>query len=178
MGFLSGGRGAAAWAVDLGIHGRVEVVGRIQVGAVVRRQLHHLHRPAFTIGQVLLLESGKEGLDLRKGVLVGEVLDLGREGGRIAQHIVLEKDGKVDKSAGHRGSFRGKWRKGRSMGALPSQQAAFDEGEQGVAQKTDSAQQDDAGEELARAEAAGGQQDGLPQTGLRGNHLAHHRHDE
>ena len=83
------------------VHRRMEVVRRVQVRAVVGRQLHHLHRPALAVGQVLLLQAGEERLDLREGVLVREVLDLRREGRRVAQHVVFEVDRQVDESAGH-----------------------------------------------------------------------------
>ena len=43
------------------VHGAVEVVGRIQVGAVVGGQLHQLHRPAFAIGQVFLAQAADGG---------------------------------------------------------------------------------------------------------------------
>ncbi|MCY1378262.1 hypothetical protein D9M69_658790 [compost metagenome] len=83
------------------VHRRVEVIRRIEVRAVVRGQLHQLHGPAFAVGQVFFLQAGKEGLDLLEGVLVREVLDLRREGRRIGQHVVFEKDRQVDELAWH-----------------------------------------------------------------------------
>jgi hypothetical protein len=50
------------------VHRAVEVVRRVQVRAVVGGQLHQLHRPAFAVGQVLLLQAGEEGRDLLEGV--------------------------------------------------------------------------------------------------------------
>ena len=50
--------------------GGVEVVGRIQVGAVVGAQLDKLHRPTFAIGQVLLAQPRKKRLNLFHRVFV------------------------------------------------------------------------------------------------------------
>ena len=61
--------------------GRVEVVGRVEVRAVVRRRAAPAPRPALAVGQVFLLQAGKEGRDLREGVLVAEILDLGAKAG-------------------------------------------------------------------------------------------------
>ena len=71
------------------VHRAMEMIRRVQVGAVVGRELHQLHRPALAIGQVALLQAGKEGLDLRVGVLMREVFDLGRKGRRVGEHIVF-----------------------------------------------------------------------------------------
>ena len=65
------------------VHGAVKVVGRVQMGAVMGRQIHQLHRPAFAIGQVFLFQAGKKRLNLLESVFVGEVLDLWRESRRV-----------------------------------------------------------------------------------------------
>jgi hypothetical protein len=86
---------------QLAVHRGVEVVGRIEVRAVVRGQRHALHGPAFAIGQVALAQAGEEGRDLPHRVLVREVFDLRREGGRVRHHVVLEVDGEVDELPCH-----------------------------------------------------------------------------
>ena len=85
------------------VHGAVEVERRIQMRAIVGGQRDLLHGPAFAVGQVFLLQAGKERLDLADRVLVGEVLDLGLEGGRIGDDIVLQVDGQIDEAARHGG---------------------------------------------------------------------------
>ena len=42
------------------IHGAVKMIGRIKMRAVVRAELHELHRPSFRVGQVLGIESIKK----------------------------------------------------------------------------------------------------------------------
>jgi hypothetical protein len=86
---------------ELAVHGGVEVVRRIEVRSVVRRQLHRLHGPALAIGQVLALQAGEERLHLRERGVVREVLDLRRERRRIRNHVVLQVDRKVDEVARH-----------------------------------------------------------------------------
>jgi hypothetical protein len=89
------------------VHRRVEVVGRVQVGAVVGGQVDQLHRPAFAVRKVFLLQAREERFDLLEGVLVREVLDLGRERRRVGQDVVLQEDRQVDEFAGHgKGSCR------------------------------------------------------------------------
>ena len=105
------------------VHGAVEVVGRIEVGAVVGRELNLLDRPAFAVGQVFLLQAGKEGLDLADGVFVGEVLDLGREGGRVGDDVVFEVDREVDELAGHEGLQKKNGFKGAASAAGASRPA-------------------------------------------------------
>ena len=86
--------------------------------AVVRRQAHELHRPALAIGQVAFLQAGEEGLDLGEGVLVGEVLDLRREGRRIRHHVVLQVDGQVDELPWHGKTSVGTRRADASLSAM------------------------------------------------------------
>ena len=68
------------------------MVRRIQVGAVVGRQLHQLYRPAFAIWQIFFLESREERSDLFKRVLVREIFDFWRECWGVAEHVVFKKD--------------------------------------------------------------------------------------
>jgi hypothetical protein len=44
-------------------------------------QLHQLHRPAFAVGQVLLLQAGEEGRDLLEGVGVVKYWIFGAKAG-------------------------------------------------------------------------------------------------
>jgi len=83
------------------VHSRMKVVRRVEVSAVVSGQLHQLHRPAFSVGQILFLQAGEERRDLLESVVVAEVLNLRRKGRRIGQHVVLEVDRQVDELAGH-----------------------------------------------------------------------------
>ena len=68
----------------------MEVIGRVEVGAVVGRELHRLDSPTFAVGQVLLLQPGEERGDLLVGVLVRKIGDLRLQPGWVGGDIVLE----------------------------------------------------------------------------------------
>ena len=57
------------------VHRRVVVPRRVEMGAVVRRELHALDRPSLPVRQVLLLEPRKERKNLREALLVVDVFD-------------------------------------------------------------------------------------------------------
>src|ERR1700731_4402036 len=52
------------------VHGRMVVIGRVQVSAVMGRELHRLHRPALTVRQILRLQAWKESEHARQALLV------------------------------------------------------------------------------------------------------------
>ena len=57
----------------------MEMIRRVEMGAVVRRQIDVLDRPALAVRQVFLPEAGEETRDLAGRVLVLVILDLGPE---------------------------------------------------------------------------------------------------
>ena len=90
-------RGGALAAV----HGRGEMIRRVEMGAAVRRQLDPFDRPAFAVGQFLDLQPREELADLLGGLLVIEILDARAVARRIGHHVVLQRDGNVDHRARH-----------------------------------------------------------------------------
>jgi hypothetical protein len=74
------------------------------MGAIVGGELNSLHGPTFTVWQVFLFESWKKRLNLLEGVVVGEVINLGCKGLRIAHDIVFQKYRQVHKFSFHMGS--------------------------------------------------------------------------
>ena len=84
------------------VHGRMIVPGRVEMGAVVRRELHALDGPSLPVRQILLLEPGKERQDLRQTLLVVGIFDLGAKPRRVGWDVVLQRRGNVDQSPGHR----------------------------------------------------------------------------
>jgi hypothetical protein len=87
------------------VHGAVEVIRRIQVGAVVRRELHALDCPGLAVRQILTAQPREEGRDLLEGLVMREVLDLRCECRRVGLHVVFQEDREVDELAGHAISF-------------------------------------------------------------------------
>jgi hypothetical protein len=61
------------------VHRRMEVIGRVEMRAVMGRQVDVLDRPALAVGQILFLEAGEEAGDLAGRVRVLVILDLGPE---------------------------------------------------------------------------------------------------
>src|ERR1700749_517287 len=74
---------------------------RVEMRAVVGRELDALDRPSLSLRQVLLLQSRKEGKNLRHALLVVDILDLRAVPWRVSRHIVLQRHGNVDQAAGH-----------------------------------------------------------------------------
>jgi hypothetical protein len=83
------------------VHRRMEMIGRVEMGAVMGREIDVLDRPALAVGQVFLLEPGEEAGDLAGGVFVLVILDLRAERHGIGDHVVFEIDRKVDEPARH-----------------------------------------------------------------------------
>ena len=83
------------------VHRRMEVVGRVEVRAVVRGQLHDLHRPAFAVGQVFLLQAGKERQDAGYALVVIGIFDMRAKTRRIGGYVVLQRHRDVDEFARH-----------------------------------------------------------------------------
>ena len=79
----------------------MEVIRRVEVRAVVRREVDVLDRPAGAVGKVFLLQSGKEAGDLARRVGMLVVLDLRAKRRGIGDHVVLEIDRQVDEATGH-----------------------------------------------------------------------------
>ena len=83
------------------VHRRMEMIGRVEMRAVVRREIDVLDRPALAVGQVFLLQAGEEAGDLAGRVVVLVILDLRAERHGIGNDVVLEIDRQVDETALH-----------------------------------------------------------------------------
>src|SRR5213078_4452805 len=55
------------------VHGRSEMIRRVEMGAAMGRELDPLDRPALAVGQFLDLQAWKEFADLFRGLFVVEV---------------------------------------------------------------------------------------------------------
>ena len=75
------------------VHGRMIVPWRVEMGAIVRRELHALDGPSLPVRQILLLEPGKERQDLRQTLLMIDVLDRGPKSRRVGWDVVLQRRG-------------------------------------------------------------------------------------
>ena len=103
---VNGDRGSTS-GDESTVHRRMVVVGRIEMGTVVRRQHHPLDRPAFAIGQIVGGHARKECGHLGRGLAVAEILDFRDHARRVRGDAGFERDGEVDDP--HAGSFRGGW---------------------------------------------------------------------
>ena len=83
------------------IHGRMVVIGRVEMGAVMGRELHRLHRPALTVGQIARLKPRKEAEHARQALLVIVILDARIDAGRIGRHVVLQRHRDIDQFSRH-----------------------------------------------------------------------------
>jgi hypothetical protein len=79
----------------------MEVPGRVEMRAVVGRELHLLDRPALPVRQVLRLQPLEELQHARQALLVIDVLDGRMPARRIGRHVVLQGNGDVDQFARH-----------------------------------------------------------------------------
>src|SRR3984885_16018022 len=52
------------------VHGRMIVIGRVEMGAVMGGELHRLHPPALTVRPILRFEARKESKHARQALLV------------------------------------------------------------------------------------------------------------
>ena len=71
------------------VHRGVKVVGRIEMRAVVGRQMHKLNGPTFSIGQVFFFQAWEKRLYLRKCIVMREVFNLGCKGGWVTDDVVF-----------------------------------------------------------------------------------------
>jgi hypothetical protein len=83
------------------VHCRMVMPGRVEMGAIVGRELYAFDRPSLPLRQVFLLETPKERQDLRQTLLVIDILDLGAEPRRIGRDVVLQRRGNVKQSAAY-----------------------------------------------------------------------------
>jgi hypothetical protein len=67
----------------------VKVVGRIEVRAVMGRQMHKFDSPSFSVRQIFFFQTWKKGFYLRECVFMREVLNLGCKGGRVTDDVVF-----------------------------------------------------------------------------------------
>ncbi len=79
--------------------GRVVVPGRVHVGAVVGGDADPLDRPALALGQFVDREAGERAGELRRPLVVPDVVDLHRLERRVGRDVVVERDREVDESA-------------------------------------------------------------------------------
>jgi len=73
------------------IHGRMEMIGRIQMGAVVGGEAHRLHRPALAVGQIVLRQASEERQHLRQALPMVDIVDGRVKAGRVGRNVVLQR---------------------------------------------------------------------------------------
>jgi hypothetical protein len=88
------------------VHGRMIVVGRIEMGAVMGRELHRLHRPALSVRQIFGPEAFKESEHARQALLVIVVLNDRVDPRRIGRNVILQRHGNIDQLSCHGASSR------------------------------------------------------------------------
>ena len=71
------------------------------MGAVVRRDLEVLQRPALTVRQVLDLQAREKGSHARGGGTMVHVFDLGQMARRIGGDVRLQRDGEINDASWH-----------------------------------------------------------------------------
>src|SRR5262249_49742500 len=81
--------------------GGMKMPGRIEMRAVVGREIDLLDRPPLAVRQVLRLQAGKERQHARQALLVIDVLDGRMVARRVGRHIVLQRHGDVDQLSRH-----------------------------------------------------------------------------
>ena len=79
----------------------MKVPGRVEMGAVVGRELHLLDRPALAVRQILGLQPLEELQHARQALLVIDILDGRMSARRIGRHVVLQRHGNIDQSSRH-----------------------------------------------------------------------------
>ena len=77
------------------------MIRRVEMRAVMRGELDPFDRPAFAVGQLLVLQAREELADLGRGLLVVEVADARPVARRIGGDVVLQRNGDVDQLARH-----------------------------------------------------------------------------
>src|SRR5438874_3396996 len=79
----------------------MKVPGRVEMGAVMGRQLHLLDGPALAIRQILRFQSLEELQHARQALLMVDILDRRMPARRIGWHVVLQRHRDVDQFARH-----------------------------------------------------------------------------
>jgi len=80
------------------------MVGRIEMGAVMGRQLHRLHRPGLSVRQIFGLEAFEEPQHSRQALPVVVILNDRIDARRIGRHVILQRHGNIDQLSRH-GAF-------------------------------------------------------------------------
>src|ERR1700748_526825 len=75
--------------------------GRVQMCAVMSREIYLFDGPALAVWQILRLQSFKELQHARQALLVIDVLDGRMVAGWIGRHVVLQWNGDVDQLSRH-----------------------------------------------------------------------------
>ena len=83
------------------IHGRGEVIGRVEMGTVMRDQLDLFDRPGLAIGQIALSQPGKEAEQARDRLIMVDIGDLGAKAFGVGNHIVFKENREVDDLSRH-----------------------------------------------------------------------------
>jgi hypothetical protein len=78
------------------------MVGRIEMGAVMGRELHRLHCPALCVRQIFGFQAFKKPQHARQALLVIVVFDDRIDARRIGRDVVLQWDRNVDQFSRHR----------------------------------------------------------------------------
>jgi hypothetical protein len=86
-----------------------EVVGRVEVGAVVRGNLEALQGPALAARQIRDRRAGEEGDHVGGRGTVVDVLDLGPMTRRIGGDVGLEGDREINNATRHAKSPEDQW---------------------------------------------------------------------
>ena len=71
------------------VHRGVKVVGRIEMRAVVGRQVYEFNGPTFSVRQVFFFQTWKKRLYLCKCIFMREVFNLGCKCGRVTDDVVF-----------------------------------------------------------------------------------------
>src|SRR5262249_19510532 len=91
------------------VHRRSEMIGRVQMRAVVGHEPGPLDGPPFGVRQLLLPEAGEKRRDVLRGVAMTEVFDLRTVTGRIGHDVVLDRHRQVDDRPRHARSLCHSW---------------------------------------------------------------------
>lgn len=83
------------------VHGRGEVIGGVEMGAVVGDQFHLLDGPGLARRQIVLGQAGEEGAQLGDRRLVIEIANPGSEDRGVRTDVVLQRNGEIDELTGH-----------------------------------------------------------------------------
>ena len=79
----------------------MEMIGRIEMRAVMGHQADPFDRPALAFRQVLFVKPGEELHDILGGLAMRQILDLWAIARRVGDDIVLDRYRQIDEPAGH-----------------------------------------------------------------------------